>query len=400
MQARIVFTLANGLRAYAQSFMALRRIGISELQVGEPVRWPVCDRNGTLLLRQGSVIANEHQLQLVLARGMFDESSSEPSPTSRPRLNEAVKPPSIFARIGALTGEITDIHRELQGVLHEEKPNLPQRVAALTDELRRIVKEDANAALAALYLDTHESNILVRHLHVAVLCDLLSVPLKLTDPQRRSLLCAAVTYDLGLGNLQETLNQQKEALTADQLEQIYRHPFHGARMLEHAGVSDGFWLDAVLQHHERIDGSGYPSQLAGDAISLGARIIGLTDIYSAMIRPRAYRDALHSRNALRDLFMERGKMVDARLAELLVKEVGVFPPGTLVRLKNREVCVVVRRGASAATPELMCLVRADGTPLTRPQPRDPRDPNLAIIEAISTEQFRSLEAVLPTLFGA
>jgi len=379
--------------------MALRRIGILEVQVGEPVRWPICDRNGTLLLRAGSIISNEHQLQLVLARGMFDDSHGD-TQAARARVSEAPKPPSIFARIGVLTGEITDVHRELLGVLHEEKQNLPQRVQALADDLHKLVVEDVNATLAALYLDTHESNILVRHLHVGVLCDLLATPLGLKEDERRMLMCAALTYDLGLGNLQEQLNQQKEALTADQLEQIYRHPYHGARMLEHAGVGDQLWLDAVLQHHERVDGSGYPSQLVGDGISLGARIIGLIDIYSAMIRPRAYRDALHSRNALRDLFMERGKMVDARLAEMLVKEVGVFPPGTLVRLKNREVCVVRRRGANAATPELLCLVRSDGTPVSKPQPRDPRDPNFAIVEAVSSEQFRSLEAILPTVFDA
>ncbi len=133
----------------------------------------------------------------------------------------------------------------------------------------------------------------------------------------------------------------------------------------------------------RIDGSGYPHGLAGGALGALARLLAITDIHSAMIRPRAYRDALHARHALRGIFLERGRQIDDALAAAFIKELGIHPPGTFVRLHNGEIAVVTRRQQSAAHPALKCVIGRDGTLLVRAAPCDCQRSESAIVEVVS-----------------
>ncbi|MEG3193662.1 HD domain-containing phosphohydrolase, partial [Lysobacter sp. D1-1-M9] len=150
------------------------------------------------------------------------------------------------------------------------------------------------------------------------------------------------------------------------------------------------WLEAVLHHHERLDGSGYPNRLTAAAITAGARTLAIVDIYSAMVRPRAYREAIHARHALRNLFMERGKAVDEALATLLIREIGVFPPGTPVRLANGEVGVVLHRGRDAARPVVARLINANGTLAAIAAQRDTSTPAYAITETVPPNKYQAL----------
>ena len=160
-------------------------------------------------------------------------------------------------------------------------------------------------------------------------------------------------------------------------------------LLKAAGVEDPLWLDAVLHHHERLDGSGYPHGLMGRDIGDGARLLAVVDIFSAMVRPRAYREAVIARNALRNLFMERGTAVDTELPGLLVKEIGVFPPGTVVRLASGEVGVVTHRGGNAACPRVARLVNANGTFAAVARSRDTREAEHVIVEAVPQARYQA-----------
>ena len=121
-------------------------------------------------------------------------------------------------------------------------------------------------------------------------------------------------------------------------------------------------------------------------------MLAVVDIFSAMVRPRAYREAIHARHALRSLFLERGKLVDEALATLLVREIGVFPPGTPVRLANGEVGVVVRRGRDAARPVVARLINANGTLAALAAQRDTSLPEYTIAETVPPYKYQALVA--------
>jgi hypothetical protein len=133
-------------------------------------------------------------------------------------------------------------------------------------------------------------------------------------------------------------------------------------------------------------------------------VLAITDIYTAMIRPRGDRDAHPSRRVLRDLFLERGRLVDEHLAALFIRELGVHPPGTLWKLASGEVAVALRRSSDPAHPVVKCVVNRDGSPMAHPSLRDTRKESWTIIESVSISQYRSalhgmdaLWARLPTV---
>lgn len=107
---------------------------------------------------------------------------------------------------------------------------------------------------------------------------------------------------------------------------------------------------------------------------------------------------MHSRNSSRALFLARGQEVDERSAAVLVKELGVFPPGTLLRLKNGEIAAVFRRSKDAAHPQLQCMINRDGAPLSRPAARDRRDPACGIVESVNLADYRSIHGTLVGLW--
>jgi hypothetical protein len=198
--------------------------------------------------------------------------------------------------------------------------------------------------------------------------------------------------------LQDTLHRQASPLSEAQWVEVRRHPAQGVELLERAGVEEPVWLEAVLHHHERLDGSGYPERLSDAQLTKGARLVAIADIYSAMVRPRAYRDALLATSALRQIFLERGRLIDAALAEVFIKEVGVFPPGALVRLASGEVAVVARRSEDASHPPVLVVLSRQGTPLSRAIERDTRQAEYAIAETLPQRKFRALAGLIRGLW--
>src|SRR6185369_7611358 len=98
---------------------------------------------------------------------------------------------------------------------------------------------------------------------------------------------------------------------------MHQHPNLSAELLVRAGVTDPAWLQAVRGHHERLNGSGYPAGLKGEQISSGARILAVADIYSAMEKPRPYRNKAHfPQNALKEIYLKKDAEIDGEMAHI------------------------------------------------------------------------------------
>jgi HD-GYP domain-containing protein (c-di-GMP phosphodiesterase class II) len=194
----------------------------------------------------------------------------------------------------------------------------------------------------------------VRHLlDVAVVSDIVAEGPNVPVSDRFSLIGAAMTMNLAMLDLQDRLHVAAGVeLTAEDRQQLRSHPERSVATLARLGVTDKKWLGFVLCHHEASDGSGYPQALVGEAIPLGARILSLADAYTARIEQRADRAGLAPQASLREMFVRGGKAVDPLLAAMLVKKVGIYPPGTIVELHNGEFAIVTKRTDNASAPEV------------------------------------------------
>lgn len=406
----------------------MRAVSAEEVEIGKPLPWSVYDRGGKLLFGQGMVVAGEAHLGLLLERGMIvpetstsggqvvpaldgstvapdtaandggagaDEDAGDPDDEPAPDAAEAAgtppeRLPPVFATLQRMRVELERLHAGIAGCRGDD---LALQVLDMAIRLRALVTRDADAALAAMQLEVADDDgHSARLLHAATLCQVMVQALDWDEDESLSLLAAALTFDVALTPMAAVLNRQESALTPDQRAIVDAHSQFGVELLQVAGVDDPTWLDAIAHHHERLDGSGYPQGLHGDAICRGARLLAIVDIYSAMVRPRAWREAVHARQALRSLFLERGRLVDEALAARLVREIGVFPPGTPVRLANGEVGVVWRRGSNATHPVVARLVNANGTLAAIATRRDTTLEAFAITGAVPPQKYQLLVA--------
>jgi HD-GYP domain-containing protein (c-di-GMP phosphodiesterase class II) len=152
----------------------------------------------------------------------------------------------------------------------------------------------------------------------------------------------ALLHDAGYVRLPRNLYRAKRQLTAHETDLLHQHPALGHALLAGAKDLPDLVRRIVLEHHERIDGSGYPSRHDGSSLSVAGQLVGLVDTYESLVTFRAGHVPLSPFQAIRQLFMLAEKRTfDKSLVEVAIKCLGVYPIGSVVKLNTGERAVVV-----------------------------------------------------------
>jgi len=377
----------------------------TDIQLGAPLPYSIYDKTGMLLLRAGFTINLERHLEVLLEKGLYYRP--EDAAAARMRSNNG----KSLVGHGGLTAaseaqnafEALDIAKIRLLRLFEQVrkgQNLDDflsRVESIALTVQEACTHDTDAALANLHLDYDNSYAIVHHMQAALLCELMGKKLNVKEEARLTLIKAALTHDLGLIDIQDMLDRQTAPLTTEQKERINNHPLDSAQRLQEVGVTDPVWLDVVRHHHERLDGSGYPDHIQADAIGIPTRILAIADIYSAMVRDRPYRKALVSKEVMRNLLLEQGSKTDTRLIQMMIKEIGVFPPGAIVRLVNGEISVVKQRQENSAFPIVYSFFR-NGMPMLSPLRRETATAEFNVDGIVPFSDYRGCVALLRNLW--
>lgn len=151
---------------------------------------------------------------------------------------------------------------------------------------------------------------------------------------------------------------------------VKQHVSLGLDLIENAGSLPPPIMRGIAEHHERLDGSGYPGALGGGAIGLHGRMAAIVDTYAALTTSRAYANALAPENALAALLGWSGRLFCPDLVEHFAAMLGPYPVGSLVELESGEIAVVVDRNVGARLhPRLVVLTAPDKGPLRPVQGR-------------------------------
>jgi len=179
---------------------------------------------------------------------------------------------------------------------------------------------------------------------VAELARQLALRIGLPQPATETVAQAALLHDLGKIGVPEGVLRKPGPLNAEECEIMRRHPVTGAQIVAPLEFFDEGAI-IVRHHHERLDGSGYPDGLTGDAIPLGARIVAVADVYDALISNRPYRVGFSRPEALRILHREGGRTLDSRLVGLFVD---LILPGPMTGAADGPVGAAGEDGSHAA----------------------------------------------------
>lgn len=183
----------------------------------------------------------------------------------------------------------------------------------------RIHQEEALfsvALLLARIADLKDRYTKMHSLRVADISTSIGRELGLSDPEISMLRTGALLHDIGKVSLPSEILGKKGILTSRERVIIKSHPVEGAALV--SGLSRfARAAETVLHHHERLDGSGYPTGLRGSAIPLHSRIVAVADTFDAITADRPYHPEVHSGNALKEIQAGRGTLYDARVVDAL-----------------------------------------------------------------------------------
>ncbi len=352
--------------------MKIRKIGPNDLYVGQLLPWDVYGTGGSLLARKGHVVANNTQLDMLAERGIYEETGAAPA-CGRGQ-------PSVVRLLNAAQSEL---HAVLQRIITGAPGNARSQLEHIAALVTRAVAQNADIAVAAILHNPQAMAYGVRHsVNTAVVAQLAAHGLNRPEHELRTITLAALTMNAGMLGEHEVLQRQAAPLGARQRELIRQHPQAGVVLLRQAGIDDEAWLECVLCHHENDDGTGYPGVRRGAQVPEAARVIALADRYCARIAQRGYRKPMAPNAALRDILLEGKNTLGSLPAAVLIRELGIYPVGTLVRLQNGETGVVSGKGLNATAPWVTSLVGPRGAPLDPPVQRDTRNDSHAIRDVL------------------
>jgi len=250
-----------------------------------------------------------------------------------------VRQPARFST-RPLYGEATRfVERVFESVQLEKKPDI-DGARVIAERLQTSLMQSNQLLLRALEpydrfeLGTHCVNVSIVAGKIAI-----GMELSLSDTLRA--VQAGLLHDIGMARLPLSILEKEGSLTEEELQEVKRHPGHGADLLSGIGA-DGEWIrQAVLQEHERMDGGGYPAGLPGSGIDLLARIIGVADVFEAFSHARFYRSQFTAYEALEKVVAMRGEQFDSAVVDALASEVSVFPLDSYLQLSTGDIARVI-----------------------------------------------------------
>lgn len=177
--------------------------------------------------------------------------------------------------------------------------------------------------------------------------------------------------DVGKTKIPRSLLEKPGLLSSAEFALVKEHVNLSLHILNSGPALPQQVLQGIAQHHERIDGSGYPNQLKGPRISIYGKMAAIADSFAALITPRPYAKASAPQDALMNLYEWSGTSFHEPLVEQFVQAIGVFPVGSLVELSSGEVAVVLAHNrVRRLEPRVLVLSTTDKRPLDTPLQRD------------------------------
>lgn len=393
--------------------MNLKAISQAELnliRLKTPLPFSIYDKYGMLLMASGSTIYSEERLNAVRTGDRFikiDEAAAVTAVVNKKTVDliNANAPLKAISSVNVtlqdvknfnqpanlthdLSSEWADSLSRLDLILHDtSRRNWLSDFEHIHSELNALVDRDADAALFILMQEAQNPTGNYSTSHVALVMTVCKLIFKKNFAHLSSTDCArltraALTMNLTIMELQDTLAVAFSTPTPDQRRQLDSHSTGSSVLLKKLGVTDEDWRKMIQLHHIRTAG---PFNLKPQ-LEQFARILHRVDVYTARLSARASRKALNSHDAATNIFRDELGHRDA-VGDMIIKTIGLYPPGCFLTLKNKETAISIARGSISHQPKCLSVVGADGMPFLEPVKRDTARPEFSAVAGASAHKI-------------
>lgn len=225
-------------------------------------------------------------------------------------------------------------------------------VSPLVDEISESINRNPAAIICITRIKNKDDYTYLHSVAVCALMIALGKQLNYTGDMH-ALGMAGLLHDVGKMFIPEEILNKPGKLTDEEFKIVKNHPLKGWEALKESGEKNEVALDVCLHHHERVDGKGYPEQLSGDKLSLVARMGAVCDVYDAITSDRSYKKGWEPAEALKKMAEWQNGHFDETVFKAFVKAIGIYPTGTLVKLKSGRLGIVTdQSNKTLLTPKI------------------------------------------------
>ena len=212
------------------------------------------------------------------------------------------------------------------------------------------VERNQNALACLSRIRDKDSYLMEHSVNVAVLMSILGKYLQLERGYLHQCVTGALLHDIGKILIPDTILHKPGKLTENEFAIMKRHASYSKKILQKNHGFPQVSINVAGQHHERLDGKGYPEGLQGEAISKEARLAAVVDIYDAITADRVYHKGMPPSTALKRMLEWSGPHLDTQYVHAFIKAIGVYPVGSLVELSNGLAGIVVEENPGSIKP--------------------------------------------------
>lgn len=272
------------------------------------------------------------------------------------------------------SGRAKKIVRHADDVLKKIMDDIQADLPISLDDVRPVVEvlvesiiSNPTALMWSAKLRDESKKAYMHGLKVAIYMMALGRHLGFPKEQLAELGTIGLLIDIGMLKIPAALLEKVEELTPEEYALLTQHVDYGMQTLEQANPLPHNIARGIREHHERIDGSGYPQGLRGESISIYGQIAAIADTFAAMTTERLH-DVTHSAfDAMKELFKEAETKLHAPLVEQFVHAISIFPVGSLIELSSGEVAIVLEHNKiRRLEPMVLVLTDADKEMLAQP----------------------------------